>query len=932
MDNAIKSIEAVFATIPLSLLEVWGGFGYLLGLVLMVCAFGGFTFRPAGRWGLGRAQQTWDAKALRSVLLTFVLILGAGYVGSFIVLVPGAQTFESLKDLVVFVCIVLFGYPALIIVPFAYGLSDLIEGVPPAFLLDWLFGYFINPACFWMAYQLIGKRPDFRRSRTWGRYLIFVLAFMSIEPVLWGYICADKFTPEISYRNITPALFFTTAITWIVAPLAMLVTLPLARKVGLYWAEIPGHVRERLLGQTEWLWQAGTDAAPAGESGAGQGLPIRMFLATPFIVLVLAMVGATAYVTLLSAERSANKLAAQLHHDSSESIDLQLDDYLERSRHVDVARRLDDINRLLGQLPIAEHGRAFIVDRAGTPIASSADPLQKAAFAGGNDRVMHHAVAALRRTIGDPAALTTAVQFQFDIVTAKPLSRETWLTQATPYRDRSGAGDWVLMTAMPAAYYLEGVRVGNSRSAMVFAAALVASLLMAAYLAMIVAAPICRIASATGELMKGDLTQRVPESRLEELGALARSFNNMAGQLQKSFADLRSEVEMRKRRERELEESQARVRLSENRLQLATKAAHLGVWDWDVVKNDLVWDDAMYQQYGIDREAFGGAFEAWSKCLAPEDFERATAEVEAALRDEREFATEFGIRWPDGSVHYIKGIAQTIRDTDGRPLRMVGVNYDITEQKRAAAEILKLNTELEQRVVERTAQLAAANKELEAFSYSVSHDLKAPLRGIDGYSQLLEESAIECLDEDGRLFVRNIRQGVAQMQALIDDLLAYARMDRRNLVDDQLDLPACVGAILNGYASDLAARGVALRNAVPALAVRADREGLAIVLRNLVDNALKFSRDARPPTIEIAAHEADGKVVLSVRDNGIGFDMKFHERIFDIFSRLQRAEDYAGTGVGLALVRKAMQRMGGRVWAESAPGQGATFFLELKHG
>src|SRR3954454_1000442 len=137
MDATVKWLEAVFGAIPLPLLEVWGSFGYLLGLVLMVAAFGGFTFRPGGRWGFGRERQTWDAQALLSVLLTFVLIFITGYIGSSIVLVPGAQTFESLKDLSVFVCIVLFGYPALIIVPFAYGLSDLIEGVPPDFLLDW---------------------------------------------------------------------------------------------------------------------------------------------------------------------------------------------------------------------------------------------------------------------------------------------------------------------------------------------------------------------------------------------------------------------------------------------------------------------------------------------------------------------------------------------------------------------------------------------------------------------------------------------------------------------------------------------------------------------------------------------------------------------------------------------------------------------------
>src|SRR5262249_23099422 len=160
----------------------------------------------------------------------------------------------SLKDLFVFLCICLFGYPALITVPFAYGLSDLIEGVPPDFLLGWLPGYFINPSCFWIAYQLFGKNPDFRRAHVWRRYLLFVLIFMATEPVLWGFICSDKFTPEISYRSITPALFFTTSITWLMAPFAMLGALPLTRRLGLFWAEIPGHVKERVLGQTEWIW------------------------------------------------------------------------------------------------------------------------------------------------------------------------------------------------------------------------------------------------------------------------------------------------------------------------------------------------------------------------------------------------------------------------------------------------------------------------------------------------------------------------------------------------------------------------------------------------------------------------------------------------------------------------------------------------------
>src|SRR5262245_29397442 len=245
MVPAMETLEEIIGSIPLSLLEVWGRFAYIVGLFLAICAFSGFTFRIGERWGFGWARQWWDAKAFLSVPLTAVLIIATGYVGSFIVLVPGAQTFESLNDLVVLLSVVLLGYPALISVPFAYGLSDLIEGVPPEFLLAWLPGYFINPSCFWIANQFIGKNPDFRMAATWWRYLAAALLFMMLEPVLWGYVCSDKFPAGISYYSITPALFFTTSITWAMGPVAFLAALPLARRFGWFWAEIPGHVRER---------------------------------------------------------------------------------------------------------------------------------------------------------------------------------------------------------------------------------------------------------------------------------------------------------------------------------------------------------------------------------------------------------------------------------------------------------------------------------------------------------------------------------------------------------------------------------------------------------------------------------------------------------------------------------------------------------------
>ncbi len=328
MTTVIGWYEGIVSSIPLPMLEVWGRFAYVVGLVLAICAFGGFTFRIGEHWGFGRARQTWDAKAFLNLPLTFVLIIATGYIGSFIVLVPGAQTFESLKDLTVLLSIVLLGYPALITIPFAYGLSDLIEGVPPEFLLAWLPGYFVNPACFWIAYQVLGKNPDFRMARTWWRYLAAAVLFMTLEPVLWGYVCSDQFPSGISYHSITPALFFTTSITWVIGPVAFLAALPLARRFGWFWAEIPGHVRERAIGNNEWVWESGRGERSEDTGPVQEGLPTRIFIFTPFISLMLIMVGATAIVALRSADDDAIRLATRLHEAASANIRMRLDDYL----------------------------------------------------------------------------------------------------------------------------------------------------------------------------------------------------------------------------------------------------------------------------------------------------------------------------------------------------------------------------------------------------------------------------------------------------------------------------------------------------------------------------------------------------------------------------------------------------------------------------
>jgi PAS domain S-box-containing protein len=259
-----------------------------------------------------------------------------------------------------------------------------------------------------------------------------------------------------------------------------------------------------------------------------------------------------------------------------------------------------------------------------------------------------------------------------------------------------------------------------------------------------------------------------------------------------------------------------------------------------------------------------------------------------------------------------------------------GFLIDITDRRRAEQEIRSLNVDLERRVAERTSELEIQHREMESFTYSVSHDLKAPLRGIDGYSRLLESDHADKLDDEGRFFVAMIRKAAAHMGDLIDDLLAYSRVERGRPKLGPIAAAPVIAAVVDGLAAEVAAGAVVLRSEVePGLNVLGEREGLVLALRNLLDNAIKFTAGRPDGAIEIGARRSQGQVLFWVRDNGPGFDMRYHDRIFEIFQRLHRAEEYAGTGVGLAIVRKAVERMQGRVWAESAKGQGAAFYICL---
>lgn len=281
----------------------------------------------------------------------------------------------------------------------------------------------------------------------------------------------------------------------------------------------------------------------------------------------------------------------------------------------------------------------------------------------------------------------------------------------------------------------------------------------------------------------------------------------------------------------------------------------------------------------------------------------------------------------DGSCEWVRWEIHPWHDSDEGVGGIVMFTEVVTPRKKAQEALHKLNLELEQRVLERTDQLAAKNRELETFSYSVSHDLKAPLRGIDGYSKILLDEYADKIDEEGRTFLRNIRTGADQMRQLIEDMLAYSKLERRTISLGSIGLRKAVERILQEREFDLGKARIEV--GVAPGEVAADLDGLSMVLRNLIDNAVKFSRLRNPPEITIRSRVEGGRHILSVKDNGTGFSMKHHDTIFQIFQRLHRAEDYGGTGVGLAIVKKAMDRMEGRVWAESEQDKGATFFLDL---
>jgi PAS domain S-box-containing protein len=278
----------------------------------------------------------------------------------------------------------------------------------------------------------------------------------------------------------------------------------------------------------------------------------------------------------------------------------------------------------------------------------------------------------------------------------------------------------------------------------------------------------------------------------------------------------------------------------------------------------------------------------------------------------------------DGSSVWVNLTAALVRRDDGSPDYFISVVQDISARVAAEAELRRLNAELEERVEQRTEALSAVNAELETFSYSVSHDLRAPLRSIDGFSQALVEDVGDKLDAEARDHLRRIRRATARMAELIDDLLQLSRLSRVDLRRDRVDASGLARTILDELRQREPGRKVDVQ-VQPGLVVAADPKLVRILFENLLGNAWKFTRRSAHPRIEVLS--SDGE--LGVRDNGAGFDMAYADQLFKPFHRLHRSDQFEGSGIGLATVRRIVHRHGGHIRAESEPGRGATFWFTL---
>jgi PAS domain S-box-containing protein len=404
----------------------------------------------------------------------------------------------------------------------------------------------------------------------------------------------------------------------------------------------------------------------------------------------------------------------------------------------------------------------------------------------------------------------------------------------------------------------------------------------------------------------------------------AGGFTEDDARMASAFADLAAIALQNSKTLELLETSEHTLRQSEERLLQAQALGNIGNWEFDLATQKIDWSNEVYVLYQRDKALGPPSVDEEARYYAPEETARLRELASRTIESGEESQCDVTAQLHGGKNIFLHASMHPVKDATGRVIKIFGTVQDITERKQAEEKINDLNKSL----VRHTTELEAANKELEAFSYSVSHDLRAPLRGIDGFSSAVIDEYGDKLDEQGKEYLNRVRQASKHMSDLINDLLRLSRLSRAEMNIQDVNLSEVAQSVIEELNSTQPERKAEFAIS-PGIIAKVDKSLLTIALQNLLGNSWKFTNKCPLARIEFGVTEQSGEKCYFIRDNGAGFNMQYSDKLFQPFQRLHSADEYEGTGIGLALVQRVIRRHGGRVWAESEQSKGATFYFTV---
>jgi PAS domain S-box-containing protein len=400
---------------------------------------------------------------------------------------------------------------------------------------------------------------------------------------------------------------------------------------------------------------------------------------------------------------------------------------------------------------------------------------------------------------------------------------------------------------------------------------------------------------------------------------------NVRGEIIGVISTIRDITE-RKQAEAELTLAKEKIEKNEQRLRLATASGQLGIWDWDVIRNVMIWDDRMFELYGINDDAFVNNLDVWTNGLHPEDKQRAIDECYSALKGEKDFNTTFRVIHPNGTILYLKAEGIVIRDNNNQPFRMIGVNKDVTKNKINEEELIKAKEKAEESDHLKT-----------AFLHNISHEIRTPMNSIIGFSELLNEPDLH--PEKRKKFTNVITNSSYQLLSIISDIISIATLEsgQEKIIEKEIDLNSMLKSLHEQFMSTGELKNVSFTLKQPSLneneaKIIADETKLIQVLTNLISNALKFTVRG---IVNFGYNKKGNDLEFYIEDTGIGIAPELHQIIFDRFRQVDgTAQQFGGSGLGLSISKGYVDLMGGRIWLTSELGKGSTFYftIPLKNG